>query len=63
MTVPWRWVLRARGADPVASRKAERVIGRLDNLAADLHESVIRLEQLAERLEALEDTDDRNGTE
>lgn len=58
MIVPWRWVLRAQGPDPVASRKAERVIGRLDHLAVDLHESVCRLEQLAERLEALEDTDD-----
>jgi len=52
-------MLRAQGPDPVASRKAERVIGRLDHLAVDLHESVCRLEQLAERLEGLEEPDDR----
>lgn len=58
--MPWRYFLRMKAADPVASDRADRVTKKMDRVVTDMESAVVRLERLADRLEGL-GGDERQG--
>jgi hypothetical protein len=51
--MPWRYFLRMKDPDPVASERADVVTKKMDRVATDLEQAVVRVKAMAERLEGL----------